>query len=227
MESENRKSPAVNLFTFIFLSAVLVGVVYFLTVVTFTSFNFFPRLQGYQAIAGICALAAGAWMVWIRKTEHENNKLYSFLTNWWIIFAYFPIYYVYACTVVIISSALFPHDNGAPTKASVEAFHAVEKILVENGYCKNKKTYDLTIQAVQCVGGPGAVGGRMIYGGFEDTIWGVSDPKVQEQIEQVHLDIYSKNPDIKHLIIYFDPNPVTQKQRESDDSYIEMEMRRK
>jgi hypothetical protein len=216
MESKNAKYPITALFKFVFLTACFVFIVYFFASVILYDLDFPSRLRGPQIVAGICALAAGGWMIWARRTGRGNNKLYSLLTSWGALPAYLLFYFV--CGSLL--AALLEPGMGAPTKSSHEAFSATEKILIESGYCKNKQIDDP--QHPYCAGGPGAAGTSNIPGGFEGYVWGVSDPDVQKRIEQVYLDMFHKDPKIKHIIIYFDPNPVTQKQSKSDDTFIEM-----
>ena len=217
MGSKDRKYAVPNLLLFAFLDVALIAAVYYFILTALLVVDLAPRLQGREAIAGMCALAIGLWMIWFKKTGHGGNKLYSLLTTkWWFL----PVFYFSSYMFICILSVLFQYGKVGRTPSYYEPFYAAEKILIEAGYCTNKQVNDQ--KNPFCEGERGGIGGTMVPGGIQDTVFGVSDPKVQQQIGQVYIDKFFKTPDMKHMIVYFDPDPASHEAGRSGDTSIEM-----
>jgi hypothetical protein len=171
--------------------------------------------SGEKIIAGMGALAIVWWRVRSKITGCGEHKV-SVISKRRKLASLLLIFLVPAFFVFIF----FVPDRGAILHPEIE--RAMEKVVVENGYCGKSRVYVQSWRTSCTKAARAMIGGDLIAGGRELTVYGVSDPNVLDRIKQAYVTAFLKTPELKHVIVYFDPNPPSQAQSESKDSFIEM-----
>ncbi len=166
-----------------------------------------------KTIAGMGALAIVWWNLRPKIAGREDQGPSALLKRHpGLVYLLFLFPFVYILV-------FFPSDK-VPLIRGGNNFDAVKTVLVENGYCGENSGHgsgpacDRTILSM--------IYGDSITGGFETTVYGISDPKSVDQIKQAYASAFLKMPRVKHLIVYFDPNPQSQAQSKAKDAFLEM-----
>lgn len=212
MNPENKTYTTSSWIKFSLLNLIIVWVAFYTLNGIFTvSIDVAPRLSGNQAIAGICALAVGMVMLWLRMAGREDNKYYKALMD---IRSLPVIVFLFYFSMYLI----FHEDRTFANKAN-EAFYATTKILVENGYCGKRKEFSAH---TNCYEDRVTLYGDLIAGGFEQFVYGVSNPKVLKLIRRMYSDIFFATPKMKHMIIHFSTRRDPNDQSGAENIFIEM-----
>jgi hypothetical protein len=166
-----------------------------------------------KTIAGIGALAIVWWNLQPKITGREDHGPYAFLKRHsglvYLLFL-FPFVYV----------LIFFPSYKVPLLHANKNFDAVNTILADSGYCGENKSPVPHSDCAKEINN--MIDSESIAGGFEKTVYAVNDPTVQNQIKQAYATAFLTMPRVKHLIVYFDPNPPSRAQSKAKDAFIEM-----
>jgi hypothetical protein len=218
--------------TFSLFTIILALIVFYLIYVALTASLFIGDIRaelgldrpfsGEKLIAGIGALAIVWWRVRSimtgcgeRKVSaiSKRRKLVSLL-----LIVLIPTLFIFI---------FFVADRGAIWHQTIG--RAMEKVLVQNGYCGDK-TVDVPSwnspsdawRSPCTTTARAMVESHFIPGGEEFTVYGVMEPNILDQIKQAYVTKFLTTPELKHVIVYFDPHPWSQAQSQSKDAFLEM-----